>query len=111
MLLPKDTKKKKRKKQATTAEREHMGKVAALGCIIDGCYCQAEIHHIRTGMGMGQRASHFMVLPLCTRHHRTGGYKQAIHAGQKAWEEINGTEVELLIKVEKKLGELYEIKT
>jgi hypothetical protein len=30
----------------------------------------AELHHPRTGLGMGQRAKHFNVLPLCPEHHR-----------------------------------------
>jgi len=47
-------------------------------------------------MGMGMRNSNDMVLPLCGAHHQTGGYKVALHAGQKAWEENFGTEMELL---------------
>ena len=30
----------------------------------------AEIHHIRTGQGAGQRADNFKVIPLCPIHHR-----------------------------------------
>lgn len=77
------------------AEREHLAKVAALGCII--CRMPAEIHHLRKGMGIGQRNSHFNVIPLCPNHHRTGGHGVAIHAGQKTWEANFGTESDLLI--------------
>ena len=51
------------------AEKEHLSKVASVGCIV--CRMQgneespAEIHHVRTGQGMGQRASNYEVIPLC----------------------------------------------
>lgn len=58
----------------TVAENRHMGAVAALGCIL----CRhlslgetlAELHHVREGQGMSQRASNFLVVPLCPEHHR-----------------------------------------
>jgi hypothetical protein len=58
----------------TVAEKKYMSKVAAIGCIL----CKrigyegtpAELHHPRRGTGMGQRASHYDVLPLCPEHHR-----------------------------------------
>ena len=78
-------------------ERKHLGKVAALGCII--CGNDAEIHHIRTGMGLGQRNNHFNVIPLCHSHHRTSGFGIALHAGQKTWEANFCTETELLTRV------------
>lgn len=57
-------------------DRAHMDKVARVGCIL----CKhlgydetpAEIHHIREGQGMSQRASNFLVVPLCPEHHRGG---------------------------------------
>jgi hypothetical protein len=83
------------KKKPNKAEREYLGKVADLGCLI--CFRPAEIHHVRAGMGLGERAEHIGgVLPLCPDHHRNGGYGVAIHAGRKTWEKANGTELELL---------------
>lgn len=79
------------------AERAHLSKVADLGCII--CRGIAEIHHIRTGMGMAQRNTNFNVIPLCANHHRTGGYGIAFHAGKKAFEQKYGTELQLLEKL------------
>ena len=58
----------------TKAEREHLSRLAELGCVL--CirlgYGQtpAEIHHIREGQGMSQRSSHFEAIPLCPAHHR-----------------------------------------
>lgn len=92
----------------TKAEKRHLSRVAELGCI--ACLNQgtpgtpAEIHHIRAGQGASQRASHFEALPLCPFHHRTGGHGNAIHAGQRTWQENHGTEVELLAQVRRLLG-------
>lgn len=85
------------KRRANKAEREHLDRVAGLGCIV--CGRPAGIHHITTGVGMGQRASHFETIPLCPDHHQHGGHGVAIHAGKKTWEARFGTELELLEKV------------
>jgi hypothetical protein len=58
-------------------------KVAALGCIL--CRHQglgetpATLHHVREGQGMSQRASDWLVIPLCKEHHQG---KSGIHGGQ-----------------------------
>jgi hypothetical protein len=54
--------------RATAAERAHMGRVAGLGCLL--CGMPAEVHHIREGQGMAQRASNWLTVPLCPEHHR-----------------------------------------
>lgn len=80
-----------------------MQQVVSLGCI--ACLNQgdndtpAEIHHLRSGVGQGQRSSHYRTLPLCHIHHRTGGYGLAFHAGPKEWQRIHGTEEDLLAQV------------
>lgn len=91
----------------TAAEKQHMGRVAELGC----CLCRrygwhgtpAEVHHVRTGTGAGRRASHFDVIPLCPSHHRQGA--DGLHVmGRKAWERAHGvTELELLAGVRAEL--------
>lgn len=86
----------------TKTERQHLNKVAALGCI--ACYQQgtpgtpAEIHHPRAGTGMGKRASHYDAIPLCAMHHRgTAGLSvPSIHGSKNAFIEAFGTEAELL---------------
>lgn len=52
----------------TKAEREWLSRVAEMGCLI--CQAPAEIHHIREGQGMSQRAANWLVVPLCPSHHR-----------------------------------------
>jgi hypothetical protein len=84
------------------AEREHLAKIASFGCCI--CSSPAEIHHIRTGLGMSQRASNYSVLPLCPRHHRLGGFGEAIHAGQREFESRYGSEIELLNQINRRAG-------
>ena len=72
----------------------HLTAVAVLGCIV--CGRHAEVHHLRTGVGMGQRSSDYLAIPLCPDHHRNGGYGVAFHAGRKGFERNFGNEVELL---------------
>ncbi len=77
-----------------------MARVASLGCVV----CRnlgfgptpASVHHIRTGQGMSQRASNYLVIPLCPQHHTDGGKGVAIHAGQQSFEAIYGSELDLL---------------
>jgi hypothetical protein len=81
-------------------EKKYMDRVSELGCIV--CRNQkygknpAVIHHIRTGQGISQRAPNGLIIPLCPMHHNMGGHGVAIHSGQKQWENLYGTELELL---------------
>lgn len=87
----------------TKAEKAHLNALAELGCIV--CInlgygkTPSEIHHLRDGVGGGQRNSHKNAIPLCHAHHRTGGYGVAFHAGKAEFENRYGTERELLAKV------------
>lgn len=91
----------------TKAERAHLNTLADMGCLI----CRrlgygvgpVEIHHARTGTGMGKRASHYDALPLCVEHHRGA---TGLHGmGRKAFERHYGvTELELLQQVKGAMG-------
>lgn len=57
------------------AEAEYMSRVAQLECML--CKAQGydgetpvELHHVREGQGMGQRAPNWLVIPLCPGCHR-----------------------------------------
>ena len=84
-------------KNATTAERKWMGRVAELGCVV----CRnsgfgetpALVHHIREGQGGAQRASNWLVIPLCPPHH-VGG--DSIHNDRQNFQARYGTELDLL---------------
>lgn len=83
----------------TKDESRYLAELVSTGCAL----CRylgtpgtpAEIHHIRTGMGTGRRASHYETIPLCYEHHRGG---TGIHGlGRKAFERFHGiTELELM---------------
>jgi hypothetical protein len=88
------------KKAKTKLEKDYHDVVAGLGCVVcrrlDYGPTPAMIHHIRTGQGMGQRAPDALVIPLCPMHHQQGGRGVSIHAGQKEFENLYGSELELL---------------
>lgn len=54
-----------------------------------GCVCcrrrDAEIHHLRNGMGKSVRSPWWRTIPLCSLHHREGPIGVAVHAGTRAW--------------------------
>ena len=89
------------------ADKEFMGLVAELGCIVcrnNGDYdSPAEIHHVGNGT-MGKRASNHEIIPLCHIHHRTGNNGIAVHAGRKSFESNFGTEQGLLAQTMELLG-------
>ena len=75
-----------------------MARVAALGCVV----CRnagfgespAELHHIREGQGGAQRASNWLVIPLCPSHHRQGA--DSIHGDRRGFIARYGDELDLL---------------
>ena len=54
------------------ADKIHMGRVAELPCACCGD-SPVQVHHIREGQGMAQRASNYLTVPLCPDCH-TGPY-------------------------------------
>ncbi len=79
-------------------EKAHLDRVAQLGCAL--CHqiglghTDAEIHHLREGVGAGQRNSHFLVVPLCSTHHRHN--LEGIHGQRKAFKLAGHDEMSLL---------------
>ena len=85
----------------TKDERNHYDRISQHGCIacivLGHGYSPCEIHHIRTGVGKGQKSHWSRAIGLCPNHHRLGGYGIAIHAGIDGFQSTIGmTEVELL---------------
>ena len=86
----------------TKKEKEHMDRVSRLNCLI--CrkevnpFSPAELHHIRdvSMIGLGQRAKHTQVIPLCIAHHRIG--KESFHNNSRAFSKKWGSQKELLIE-------------
>jgi hypothetical protein len=71
-----------------------------LPCCVCG-FWPVEVHHIRAGVGMGQKASDLETIPLCVWHHRTG--PQAFHNGPRIFQALFGMERELLAQTTKKM--------
>jgi hypothetical protein len=87
------------KRAPTAAESRYMGRVAELGCLI--CQKPAQVHHIREGQGMSERASNWLTVPLCQEHH-TGGF--SVHGSMsREFENIYGSELDLLAETIKRL--------
>ena len=76
-----------------------MGRVAELGCLI--CSSPAQVHHIREGQGMSQRASNWLTIPLCLEHH-SGSL--SIHKTPKQFQAIYGSELDLLAQTIERLA-------
>jgi hypothetical protein len=61
-----------------------------------------EIHHIRAGQGMSQRAGHFLALPLSYEAHRG---PNGIHGDRSLWRIAGHDELSLLdVVLERVLG-------
>jgi len=77
--------------------KKYMGRVAELGCSL----CQvigygptpAEVHHLREGVGMAQRNSDFLTIPLCPEHHRGAS---GVHGDRSALKNARQDEMSLL---------------
>lgn len=85
--------------RATPAEREHMGRVKALACVL----CRrlslhqdspTEVHHVRTEQGGAQRASHFLSAALCGEGCHRG--PRGIHGDRSLLRQAKCTELDLL---------------
>lgn len=74
------------------AERDYMGRVASLPCACCGQF-GVQVHHIRDGQGMAQRASNFLVVPLCEPCH-TGTY--GVHGDKSRMRARKQTELDWL---------------
>lgn len=76
------------------ALRQYHALLRDQGCIITGR--PPHLHHPRFAAGLGQKASDWLVIPLAPEHHNQGGPGVAIHAGEKEFERVYGSEEKLL---------------
>lgn len=82
----------RRNRMTTKAERDYMGRVAALPCVVCGSE-PVQLHHVREGQGMAQRAQNWLVIPLCPSCH-TG--PRGIHGDKSVLRQIKKDEIDLL---------------
>lgn len=91
---------------STNAEARHLDRLANLGCVLclhlGNGQTPPEIHHLRTGNGMSQRASHWLAIPLCAEHHRG---QSGLHGlGTRAFErQYRMSELDLLAETLRRL--------
>ena len=83
----------------TRAESQYLARVARLGCAcctllgIGEPDTPVEIHHVREGQGMAQRAQHWLGVPLCIACHRG---PREIHGARSILRQIKCDEMDLL---------------
>ena len=81
----------------TQADAAYMGRVAALGCVVCRLlgfgWIGAQVHHVRSGQGMAQRAGNYCVIPLCRDHH-TG--TSGVHGDRGCLRAVRCSEMDLL---------------
>lgn len=71
----------------------HKGKVAELPCSLCGAPGPSQVHHLREGMGMAQRNSDYIAIPLCYSCHQGD---QGIHGDRTLWRIYRKTELDCL---------------
>jgi len=73
--------------------------IVGFGCWIcrrEGLESPAEVHHIRSDVGMAQKSER--VIPLCVKHHRDGKY--SFHGNPAWWQLKHGNEEDIAWEVE-----------
>ena len=78
----------------TATEKRHLDRIAAMPCALCGA-SPVHVHHIRAGQGMGERASHFLTIPLCPECHQG---KEGIHGNRALLKVRKVDELGLLAK-------------
>jgi hypothetical protein len=86
-------------KKASKTEKAYINAVANLSCALCGDR-PVEVHHIREGQGMSQRASHYLTIPLCHRCHRQ---ENGIHGDRTLLRIYKKTELDLLAETIERL--------
>lgn len=91
----------------TKAIRQYHDAVASLGCVLCDRLGQgrppATIHHIREGQGMSQRASDWLVIPLCPACHQGDC---GIHGDRTFLRIANCSELDLLADTIRRVREV-----
>lgn len=67
MLARKTPMRVKPRKAPTAAERRHLGRVAAMGCLV--CGRPSTVHHVTSDGYQRLTRTHSRIVPLCPVHH------------------------------------------
>lgn len=95
-----------KKQSATKAEKIHLDKISNMPCVLCDCLGSRQegrtyVHHIRAGQGGGQRASHYLTLPLCYACHQGD---EGLHGSRALFNVAKVSELDLLAMTIEKLG-------
>lgn len=74
--------------------RDYIGLIKSMPCSLCGEPGPSDAHHIREGMGMAQRNSDYLTIPLCKDCHQ--GPHNGIHGKRMLWNVMKKTELDLL---------------
>ncbi len=77
----------------TKGERKHLERIKSMPCGLCGADGPSDAHHIRTGQGMGQRASDFLAIPLCKDCHQGD---EGLHGSRALWRVYRKDELDVL---------------
>lgn len=77
-------------------ERRYIEKIKSMPCALCGAHPPSDAHHLREGMGMAQRNSDYLTIPLCKDCHQ--GSHNGIHGERALWKVMKETELSLLAK-------------
>lgn len=99
LAVTEQPKPKTRRPRATDIEREHMGRVKRLRCVLCARLGQeqesiTDVHHLREEQGGAQRASNWLVAALC--HLRCHQGPTGIHGDRSLLRLAKCTEIDLL---------------
>ena len=76
------------------ATKSYLSRVASLPCCVCGT-SGVELHHVREGQGMAQRAQDWLVVPLCPDCHRG---PQGLHGDRTLMRIYKLDEMDMLAK-------------
>ncbi len=86
-------------RKATPQEKRHMERIKEMDCVLCGA-SGVDVHHIRSGQGLSQRASNYLVIPLCKSCHQG---KNGIHGDRSMLRIFKVEELDLLALTLEKL--------
>lgn len=81
--------------------KDHIGRIKQMPCALCGASGPSDAHHIREGMGMAQRNSDWLAIPLCKDCHQ--GPHNGIHGKRMLWNVMKKTELDLLAETFKSM--------
>ena len=77
-------------------ERQYVERIKNMPCALCSACAPSDAHHLREGVGMAQRNSDYLTIPLCKDCHQ--GSHNGIHGKRALWNVMKETELTLLAK-------------